>query len=168
MRHATVFSPFGPLTVFQRDDSLVALEWGHAPADEATSLLAEAIGQLEAYFDGSLRCFSLPLRPEGTLFQRRVWSRLTDIPYGSTENYGRLAAELGTAPRALAGACAGNPLPILIPCHRVIASGGRLGGYSGGAGEDTKRALLLLEGACPPDPPRYRPASGTARQGRTR
>ena len=146
MPHASLNSSFGLLTVFEEAGALAALEWGRAPEGEMTALLAEAIEQLEAYFDGRLRAFSLPLHDRGSTFQRRVWSRLRDIGYGEVESYGSLAISLGTSPRALAQACAVNPLPIFVPCHRVIAARGCLGGYSGGDGPDTKLALLRLEG----------------------
>lgn len=146
MPHASLNSSFGLLTIFEEAGALAAVEWGRAPEGEMTALLAEAIEQLEAYFDGRLRAFSLPLRDSGSTFQRRVWSRLRDIGYGEVESYGSLAISLGTSPRALARACAVNPLPIFVPCHRVIAARGCLGGYSGGDGPDTKLALLRLEG----------------------
>lgn len=146
MPHASLNSSFGLLTVFEEAGALAALEWGRAPEGEMTALLAEAIEQLQAYFDGRLRAFSLPLHEGESTFQRRVWSRLRDIRYGEVESYGSLAISLGTSPRALARACAVNPLPIFVPCHRVIAARGCLGGYSGGDGPDTKLALLRLEG----------------------
>lgn len=146
MPHASLNSSFGLLTVFEEAGALAALEWGRAPEGEMTALLAEAIEQLEAYFDGRLRAFSLPLHDRGSTFQRRVWSRLRDIGYGDVESYGSLAISLETSARALAQACAVNPLPIFVPCHRVIAARGCLGGYSGGDGPDTKLALLRLEG----------------------
>jgi methylated-DNA-[protein]-cysteine S-methyltransferase len=86
------------------------------------------------------------VRLAGGSFRRAVWQRLAAVPWGSTVSYGALAAELRTAPRAIAGACAANPIPIIIPCHRVVAAAGGLGGYSGGDGIATKRALLALEG----------------------
>ncbi|HYN38609.1 MAG TPA: methylated-DNA--[protein]-cysteine S-methyltransferase [Rhodospirillales bacterium] len=149
MPHITVPSPFGPLTVFEDEGAVVALERGRATGAAAaeTDLLRSARRQLDAYFDGALQRFTLPLRPAGTSFQRRVWLRLTAIPYGTRETYGALARELGTGPRALAGACAANPLTIVVPCHRVVAAGGAIGGYSSGDGIDTKLALLRLEGA---------------------
>jgi methylated-DNA-[protein]-cysteine S-methyltransferase len=147
MPHASLDSSFGPLTILEEEHALVALEWGRAPEGDMTPLLGEAIEQLEAYFQGRLRTFSLPLCPRGSTFQQRVWSRLRHIPYGQTLTYGTLATDLGTSPRALARACAANPLPIMVPCHRVIAARGSLGGYSGGDGPETKQALLRLEGA---------------------
>lgn len=151
MPYICIASPFGQLTVFADGDGLVAVEWGRAaePGADATTLLRAAREQLEAYFDGSLEHFTLPLAPTGTPFQQRVWSRLQAIPYGACESYGALARELQTAPRALAGACASNRLPIIIPCHRVVGARGALGGYSGGDGIETKRALLRLEGTIP-------------------
>jgi methylated-DNA-[protein]-cysteine S-methyltransferase len=146
MPHASLDSAFGMLTVFEEDGSLVAVEWGQAPVGKLTSLLGEAVQQLEAYFDGRLHRFSLPLRPSGSSFQQRVWSRLRHIPYGKAETYGALAQQLATSPRALARACGANPLPIIVPCHRVVAARGHLGGYSGGDGPETKLALLRLEG----------------------
>lgn len=149
MPHLSIDSCFGSLTVCADDDALVAITWGWAPGGEATPLLSEAAEQLEAYFASRLRCFSLPLPPPGSGFRQRVWSRLRAIPYGQTETYGALAPQLATSPRAVARACAANPLPIVVPCHRVVAARGGLGGYSGGDGLVTKAALLALEGAPP-------------------
>lgn len=154
MSYIAVASPFGTLTVFADADALVAVEWGRGPdqGEDDAPLLDEARRQLEAYFDGQLRQFTLPLRPAGTAFQQRAWARLAAIPYGTCASYGELAHDLGTGPRALANACATNKLPILIPCHRVIGARGAMGGYSGGEGINTKRALLRLEGAWTDDP----------------
>jgi NADPH2:quinone reductase len=154
MPHASLNSAFGRLTVFEEDGSLVAVEWGRAPDGKLTPLLSKAVQQLEAYFDGRLHHFSLPLRPPGSSFQQRVWSRLRQIPCGKAETYGALARQLATSPRAVARACGANPLPIIVPCHRVVAARGRLGGYSGGDGLDTKLALLRLEGAPLPSTPK--------------
>ncbi len=145
MAHLSMNSPLGSLTVFEERGVLVAIEWGQAPGPESSPLLAEAVKQLDAYFDGRLRAFDLPLRPAGTVFQRTVWSLMGDIPYGVTHTYGEFARILRTAPRPVGGACRRNPIPIVIPCHRVIGAGGRMTGYSGGRGIATKRALLRLE-----------------------
>lgn len=147
MPHAVINTPLGTLTLFEEDGALIALEWGRAPSEAPTALLETACDELDGYFDGRVRQWSVPLRPAGTPFQARAWQRLMDIPYGSTQSYGTLARDLATSPRALARACASNPLPIFIPCHRVVAAAGRLGGYSGGEGLETKRALLRLEQA---------------------
>ncbi len=146
MAHVSLLTPVGDLTLFDDGAALVALEWGRAPAAASSPLLDEARRQVQAYFDRRLRVFDLPLAPAGTPFQKRVWAALGGIPHGRTETYGRLARRLGTGPRAVGGACARNPLPILIPCHRVTAQDGDLTGYSGGDGTDTKRRLLRLEG----------------------
>ncbi len=107
--------------------------------------LDTAVRQLSEYFAGTRRVFELPLEPRGSSFQRRVWAQLERIPYGETTSYGALAQQLG-APRALraVGAAHGaNPLPIVIPCHRVIGANGSLTGFGGGL--PIKRALLALE-----------------------
>jgi len=102
---------------------------------------------LEAYFDGKLKTFDLPLHPAGTDFQRRVWFAMADIPYGETQTYGELAKTIGGVARAVGGACGKNPIPIILPCHRVMGGGGKLTGFSGGAGVESKIFLLKLEGA---------------------
>lgn len=108
-----------------------------------------AVGeQLLAYFSGERVDFDTPIDPRGTAFQKRIWAEMARIPYGQAVSYGELAHRAGCrAYRAVGQACHRNPLPILVPCHRVIASGGRLGGYGGG--EDIKRMLLRLEGVTP-------------------
>jgi methylated-DNA-[protein]-cysteine S-methyltransferase len=153
MDSLSLHSPVGPLTVTARDGAVVALGWGRSPhspgAGGETGLLALARTQLAEYFDGRRGAFALPLAPGGTDFQRRVWTRMSAIPFGATLSYGALADAVGSGPRAVAGACAANPIPILIPCHRVVGAGGALGGYSGGEGVPTKRLLLQHEGALP-------------------
>jgi len=145
--HLTLHSPLGEITVFEEDGRIVALDWGRgAGAGEATAVLAAARRQLDAYFDDPATVFDLPLAPAGTAFQRRVWEAMRAIPPGRTARYGALAAALGSSARAVGGACAGNPIPIIIPCHRVVGALS-LGGYSGGEGEDTKRFLLAHEQA---------------------
>lgn len=139
-------SPIGPLTIHEHDGAIVAVDWGWPPESEETPLLIKARDQLEEYFEGKRQDFDLPLAPFGTAFQMKVWQALSRIPFGSVATYGQLAAELGTAPRALGGACGRNPIPVLIPCHRVLGSDNGLGGYSGMDGVDTKRFLLKLEG----------------------
>jgi methylated-DNA-[protein]-cysteine S-methyltransferase len=117
-----------------------------APEWEPDSgLLAEPVRQLTAYFRGALRQFDVPVAPEGTPFQRRVWDALQQIPYGETTSYGALARQIGNpnAVRAVGLANGSNPISIIIPCHRVIGSSGSLVGYGGGL--PTKQALLALE-----------------------
>ena len=146
MAYLSVPSPIGDLTLFEEDGKLISLDWGAVEGGEETPLLLEAAHQLDAYFDGSLKVFSLPLDPAGTAFQKKVWAVMEKIPYGSVRRYGDVAEELASAPRAVGGACGKNPIPVIIPCHRIIASDGTLGGYSGQDGVDTKRFLLTLEG----------------------
>ncbi len=146
MPQLSLHSPIGDLTASEEDGAIVALDWGWGRDQTETDLLLRARAQLHAYFEGLLRGFDLPLAPAGSAFRRRVWAALQAIPYGATATYAALAAGLGSAPRAVGQANAANPIPILIPCHRVVAVGG-IGGYSGGEGLSTKRALLALEAA---------------------
>ncbi|MBL6957405.1 MAG: methylated-DNA--[protein]-cysteine S-methyltransferase [Rhodospirillales bacterium] len=145
MAHLSLNSPLGPLTLFEEDGSLVVLEWGRAPDGPSSPLLKEAKAQLGAYFSGALLSFELPLAPYGTPFQQAVWAAMIRIPYGRVQTYGELAKKIGSAPRAVGGACGRNPIPIIVPCHRVVSGNGP-GGYSGAGGLDTKRILLRLEG----------------------
>lgn len=147
MAHHSFETPCGMITVGECGGAIVGIAWGHRPGGSETPLLRAARDQIAAYFSGTRRTFSLPLAPRGTDFQRRAWAEIARIPFGETATYGGLAAVLGSGPRAVAGACARNLISLLIPCHRVVAAGGRLGGYSGGNGLDTKRALLRFEGA---------------------
>ncbi|MGK7860999.1 methylated-DNA--[protein]-cysteine S-methyltransferase [Falsiroseomonas sp. E2-1-a4] len=145
MPQITCLTPTGDITISAEDDAIVALDWGRGRDQAPTPLLREAVAQLQDYFDGQRPAFDLPLAPFGSAFQQRVWAALRDIPAGETRTYGDLARLLGSSARAIGQANGRNPIPILIPCHRVVASGGRLGGYSGGDGPATKRMLLDLE-----------------------
>ena len=147
----TIESPVGPLTITAADGVITAVDFGAdgGPRPNA-GVLAEAARQLTEYFAGDRREFALPLAPSGTPFRLRVWQAMQAIPYGQTRSYGDLARALDSAPRAVGGACGANPIPLVIPCHRVVSAGGALGGFSGGAGCDTKRQLLALERALPP------------------
>jgi methylated-DNA-[protein]-cysteine S-methyltransferase len=137
-------SPVGRLVIVEHAGAIVAIRWSMEPAGQPTPLLCEVQRQLIAYFTGRLRAFALPLAPSGTPFEHRVWAAMQEIPFGETRRYGDLAMVSGSAPRAVGRACGRNPIPIVIPCHRVVASTG-IGGYSGGTGLATKRALLALE-----------------------
>jgi methylated-DNA-[protein]-cysteine S-methyltransferase len=125
--------------LFMHDEPSTALS---APG---SSLLDEAFGQLFAWFEGRLRVFTLPIADAESEFARRVRQGLLGIPYGRTVSYGELAVSIGSpgAARAVGTACARNPLPLIVPCHRVLGAGGRIGGYS--AGTELKRWLLDFE-----------------------
>jgi methylated-DNA-[protein]-cysteine S-methyltransferase len=140
----SLHTPLGDLTVSEEDGRVVALDWGWGRDQWATPLLDRTCNLLAAYFDAEPVVFDLPLAPPGTPYQRRIWTALRDIPFGETRSYGTIARSAGGSARSVGLANAANPIPILIPCHRVVASAG-LGGYSGGEGVATKRALLALE-----------------------
>lgn len=138
-------SPVGDLTLFEEDNAIVALEWGWGSLQIPTPLLLRAKAALDDYFDAKTPLpLDLPLNPAGTAYRQRVWSALRAIPHGQTRSYAEVAAEAGGSPRSVGGANAANPIPILIPCHRVRAISG-LGGYSAGDGPETKQILLDLE-----------------------
>ncbi|TNE65119.1 MAG: methylated-DNA--[protein]-cysteine S-methyltransferase [Alphaproteobacteria bacterium] len=147
MPQLSMHTPVIDITLTEIDGAIIAVDWGWSPFQEPSDLLREAKRQLDLYFDGELTSFDLPLQPMGTRHQEKVWQAMREIPYGEVRSYGELAASIGSAAQAVGTACGRNPLPILIPCHRVVASAGKLGGYSGDGGLYTKRALLVLEGA---------------------
>lgn len=147
MFQLSMHTPSIDITLSELDGSIIALDWGWSPFQAPSPLLMEAKRQLDAYFDGDLTHFNLPLKPMGTSHQEKVWDAMQEIPYGQTRTYGDIAIEIGSAAQAVGSACGRNPIPILIPCHRIIARAGKLGGYSGDGGLYTKRALLVLEGA---------------------
>lgn len=142
-------SPIGRIRLEATDTAICRAEWVAAAetGNQAapTPLLEEAIRQLKAYFAGERTTFELPLKPEGTPFQQRVWQELLQIPYGRQISYGELARRTGNpkACRAVGSANGKNPIFILIPCHRVIQAGGRIGGYA--YGTCMKAFLLQLE-----------------------
>ena len=137
-------APIGDLTISAEDNIIVSLDWGWAQEQNTNPLLQNAKSQLNDYFDGLRKNFDLPLEPPGTKFQQRVWSMMEQIPYGKTITYGKIAKALGSSARAVGMACGANPIPVIIPCHRVVAAND-MGGYSGDGGVETKRALLHLE-----------------------
>lgn len=146
MEQAVISTPMGPLTLFAEENCLAALVFGDYGGYDHLPLFEGTRRQLEEYFAGTRQNFDLPLNPSGTAFQRRVWRALLDIPYGTALSYRELArrADCPKGYRAVGQANGKNPIPILIPCHRVIGADGTLGGYS--AGLDRKRFLLELEG----------------------
>jgi methylated-DNA-[protein]-cysteine S-methyltransferase len=153
-RRLTLETPTGPVTVTEEDGAIVAVTWGAAGRGDPdgggdSDLLRNAAQQLHDYFAGSRRTFDLPLLPRGSAFHRAVWREMLAIPYGCTKSYGDLAKATGAIARAVGTACGANPIPIFIPCHRVLAADRQLGGFSGGRGPETKAFLLTLEGAWP-------------------
>ena len=144
MPQLSLHTPVGDLTVFEEDGAIVSLDWGWVSVQEPSTLLREAESQLQAFLDGDLKAFDLPLAPAGTPYRQKVWQALMDIPYGETRTYGQIVAVAGGSPRSVGQANGSNPIPLIIPCHRVVA-GSHLGGYSGGDGLETKRWLLGLE-----------------------
>lgn len=141
----TFDTPTGPITVTEEDGAIIRLRWGGQGAD-SSDLLATAGRQLAEYFAGTRKDFDLPLRPRGNDFQQRFYAILCAIPFGETRTYGEIAAEMGASAQAIGQACGANPIPVFIPCHRVLGANG-LGGFSGGTGIETKVELLKLEGA---------------------
>ncbi len=148
----SVDTPVGRLAIAERDGHLVRVSWSamaqSEPKGEPTALLVEAGRQVAAYFAGELHDFDLPLDPGGSELEARVFTAMRAIPYGETRTYGDIAGDLGTYGQPVGQACGANPIPVIIPCHRVLSATG-LGGYSGGGGIETKIALLKLEGGYP-------------------
>ncbi len=144
-----VRSPFGEVTVVVDETGCLTelrLDGTRPRGQQSRNPCAASVEQLEDYFHGNLERFELSVNPAGSTFQHRVWRALQEIPYGKTSSYGELARRIGQpgASRAVGQANGANPIPIIIPCHRVIASNGTLGGYSSGL--SIKVQLLALEG----------------------
>ena len=148
-----ITSPLGPLRIVGSAQAVESIDWNLDRASVTTDtadscpLLDECARQLQAYFDGRLTAFDLPVAPAGTNFQQRVWQRLMAIPFGHTLSYGQLAETIQptTSPRAIGNAVGRNPISIVLPCHRVLGSRGDLTGFAGGL--DRKEWLLTHEGA---------------------
>lgn len=139
-------SPVGILSAFDVEGKLVAVEWGRVPEQSPSPVTEEAAAQLKAYFDRNLTVFDLPLDPPGSEFQKAVCNEMLRIPYGERWTYGDIANSLGRPAQAVGGACGRNPIPIIIPCHRVVGANGSMTGFSGGEGVETKVWLLQHEG----------------------
>lgn len=149
MMETTIQSPIGWLRLCEEDGALCLIakaEGPYAETQEESALLREASAQLEAYFAGDRQEFSIPIAPCGTAFENAVWQALKEIPFGQTRTYAQIAARIGkpSAARAVGHACGRNPILVMIPCHRVVGSDGRLTGFA--AGLAAKRTLLSLEG----------------------
>lgn len=145
MLQMSLHTPIGALTLTQEEDAIVAVDVGWSSSQSVTELLCRARDQLHDYFDGTLTRFTLPMAPAGSSpYRDRVWRALADIPYGETRTYAQLAQAAGGSARSIGQANRCNPLPILIPCHRVVASS-HVGGFSMEGGLQIKRMLLSLE-----------------------
>jgi len=140
----SLHSPLGDLTIFEESGGIVALEWGWGDGQQSTPFLERVKTALFDYFDGKPLDPDIPLKPHGTAYRQKVWQALRGIPAGQTRTYIDIARVAGGSARSVGGANGANPIPIFIPCHRVVAVGG-IGGYSGGDGLATKLALLELE-----------------------
>ena len=154
LRHTQVQTAFGEFTIVADDAAVTAVyfpgnepddSWGEPATPDDHPVLARAASELREFLAGERTEFDVPLRPVGTDFQRQAWSALIQIPYGQTRSYAQQAAVIGrpSAVRAVGAANGRNPIPVLIPCHRVIGSGGTLTGYAGGT--ELKARLLELE-----------------------
>ena len=146
MKTASLDTRFGPLRVTENEGAIVRLDWAHAEIQDESPLLVQALEQLAAYDAGELQQFDLPLHVSGSSFQRDVCAQMSAIPFGETCTYGDIAKALGVPAQAVGQACGANPIPIIIPCHRVMGAKG-LTGFSGAGGVETKVALLRHEGA---------------------
>lgn len=146
MAMIAVETQFGMLGVVEKDGAITRLVWHGGDTGEPTPLLREAAAQLRAYDAGELTRFDLPYHVEGSEFQRQVCDLMYDIPLGETMTYGEIAKQLGQPAQPVGQACGANPIPVIIPCHRVLSATG-LGGFSGDGGVETKVALLRHEKA---------------------
>lgn len=143
-----IASPVGAIAISASDDALQSIRMLGARAEPDIGdhpLLNEAARQIAAYFDGRLKEYDLPLEPAPTKRGNELRAAVTAIPYGESQSYGEVARRADSGPRAIGRICSHNPFPLVVPCHRVIAAGGKIGYYSGGDGIPTKRYLLIHE-----------------------
>jgi len=145
----SIDSPVGPISVYAKNDEIIYLRMTK-PAEPGlgeSQVVSEALSQLAEYFAGDRKHFDIPIRAQGTEFQRAVWQRIATVPFGQTISYADIARQIGKplAARAVGGAVGANPHAIIVPCHRVLGASGRITGFSGGEGIPTKRWLLNHE-----------------------
>lgn len=150
MPQLSLHSPIGPLTLTEEDGAIISLDWGWGRDQTESPLLCQARDWLDSWFDSPQKQFPLPLKPHGTAYQKKVWAVVSAIPPGETLTYKQISEKVGGSPRSVGQAMGANPIPILIPCHRVVGAGGNLGGYSGDGGLEDKIWLLELEGVVLP------------------
>lgn len=142
----TVGTPTGAFTLVESEGHITRARWGGLVSDDETPLLTEAARQVAAYFDGDLAVFDLPLRIEASRAQQLACAAMLAIPMGHTRTYGEIARELGVSAQAMGQLCGNNPIPLIVPCHRVLGASG-LGGFSAPEGVETKVWLLRHERA---------------------
>ncbi|MFA3918616.1 methylated-DNA--[protein]-cysteine S-methyltransferase [Ruegeria hyattellae] len=146
MNMIAVETQFGTLGIEEEAGEITSVVWDGVARGDETPVLQEAVSQMRAYDRGELEAFDLPLRVDGSALQQSVCAAMRDIPFGYTRTYGEIASDLGVPAQAIGQACGGNPIPVIIPCHRVMGAKG-LTGFSGKGGVETKVALLRHEGA---------------------
>ncbi|GAA0777095.1 methylated-DNA--[protein]-cysteine S-methyltransferase [Roseibium denhamense] len=145
---ASIDTWLGRLSIYEDQGQITRVDWTGPDCDDTSEVLDNACQQISEYLDGARNSFSLPLAPRGSAFYQSVFRAMLDVPYGQTRTYGQLAEKLGTYGQPVGQACGANPIPIIIPCHRILSAEG-LGGYSGAGGVETKIALLKLEKGYP-------------------
>lgn len=142
----TVATPVGALTLRSDGEAITKVSWvDHdkpPPTDEPDSLCDLAAEELLAYFSGNLTIFTVPISLKGSDLQTRIWDIMRGIPFGEVLTYGDVAKAVGSEPQAVGTACGQNPIPVIVPCHRIVGAGGKLTGFSGGKGIETKAFLL--------------------------
>lgn len=146
MNSAKIKTPVGVLGLIEEDGAITQLVWDGWNEGVRSPVLKDGLAQLEAYFAGELEWFDLPLAPKGTPFQQQVYAAMSAIPRGETLTYGDIANALDVPAQPVGQACGSNPIPVIIPCHRVVGADG-LGGFSGDGGVEMKVKLLQGEGA---------------------
>jgi methylated-DNA-[protein]-cysteine S-methyltransferase len=146
MNIASLHNKFGWFSLVEEGGQITKLLWEDRTEGYRSDVLKEGLNQLDAYFAGQLTQFDLPLAPIGTDFQQQVYRIMQDIPFGEVLTYGEVAKKLGVPAQPVGQACGSNPIPVIIPCHRIVGTG-NLGGFSGIGGVETKVELLRHEGA---------------------
>jgi methylated-DNA-[protein]-cysteine S-methyltransferase len=146
MNIASLQNKFGWFSLVEESGRITQLLWQERTEGFRSDVLKEGLNQLDAYFAGELTTFNLPLSPKGTDFQQQVYRVMQDIPFGEVLTYGEVAKKLGVPAQPIGQACGSNPIPVIIPCHRIVGTG-HLGGFSGLGGVEMKVQLLRHEGA---------------------
>ena len=142
----SVETTVGLLTIGELNSEIVSIRWSEKKYNQSSYLLKKTSDQVLEFLDKKRKKFEIPINPAGTNNQKKIWNALLKINYGSVKSYLSIAKSISSHPRVIAKACATNPIPIIIPCHRVISNSGKISGYSGGKGRETKLKLLEIEG----------------------